>query len=315
VKRFVVVSLLVLLIPAVVAPSAFAADKTQLALAALQQSVDRLQADLRDMRSTTDERMGRLITLIEQQTATVNKLSGAMDQVQRNVQDTVSRAMATQGTKVDAVSGDVRALNETLATVTTQIRNLSQQVAALKSTMETMQAMPPPVAAQPVQAQPPPAPAPDILYGSAVKDLVAGNFGMAVSEFQDFLKAYPNSDQASEAQYNIGLAYFNWHKYDDALEAFKLVIDRYQKAPKAPDALYKRGLALIELNKPKAAEAEFNTLIKLYPRSDSARLAREQVKLLNQRGATAPPAAKPAAKAASKSTVRPASKTAVKRLR
>jgi len=241
VKNLVLVLLVVVVLLVLAAPPTFPADKqTMQEFALVKQALAQLQSDLRDMRSAVDERMGVMRGLVEQQSATVKALNTSLDGVQRSVQNTVT----AQGAKVDSVAGNVQAANDSLADVRARIDKLSQQMAAMRTALETLQA-PPPAPAQP--AQPAAPPDPKVLYQNAGKDFYAANYGMAMSEFQDYLKFYPTDEYASNAQFWIGEIFYRQGKFNEAIDAYNAVIDRYQNSNKTADAHLKKGMALVEL--------------------------------------------------------------------
>ncbi len=304
-KRFIVVLALALLVGLLSAPPIFPANKTETMLIQLQASVAQLQSDLRDMRSAMDERMGMMRQIVDQQSATVNKLNSAIDQVQRSIQGTVT----AQGAKVDTVANNMQALNDSMEDIKARVAKLSEQMTAMRTALETLQTAPPQapagtqqpgVAAQPGQqpqaAMQTPPPDPTILYQSALKDYQAGNYELALRGFQDYLKFYPKTDFAGNAQFYVGQTLYAQGKYADAIDAYNVVLDRYEGA-KTPDAHFKKGMALLQLKDRTGALAEFRTLVRRFPNSDAAKQAQEQIRLLNTRGAAQPPSSKkPAAK-------------------
>jgi tol-pal system protein YbgF len=273
VKRLVLVLLLVVVVLALAAPPIFPANKTETMLIQLQTAVAQLQSDMRDLRSAMDERMGMIRQLVEQQTATVNKLNTSIDQVQRSVQTTVTQTMTAQGAKVDAVAGNTQAIMDTLEDMKARVARLGEQMTTMRKAIETLQIPPP----QPAAPQPP---APDVLYDGAFRDYSGGNVELAMHGFQDYLKYYPNGDRASNAQFYIGEVYYRQKDYKSAIDAYNLVLDRYPDGNKTAAAHLKKGYALMEMNNPDAARAELNTLIRRFAGSDEARLAQERLKTL-----------------------------------
>ena len=97
-----------------------------------------------------------------------------------------------------------------------------------------------------------------------------------------YLRSFPRSDSADDAQYYIGECHYSDGKFADAIDAFNKVIVNFPKGDKAPDAYYKRGLALDRLAQPDRARESWETLIKTYPDSDLARLAKQNLDRLNR---------------------------------
>jgi tol-pal system protein YbgF len=106
----------------------------------------------------------------------------------------------------------------------------------------------------------------------------SNNYGAAIEAFTVFIKTYPASEYAGNAQYWIGECYYTQHDFKQALEAFNKVIDRYPKGKKVPDALLKVGFSQISLNEPAKARVTLESLIEKYPKSPAAAKARERMK-------------------------------------
>jgi len=60
------------------------------------------------------------------------------------------------------------------------------------------------------------APPADVLYNNALRDYNSGNFQLASQEFGDYLKYYPNTDLAGNAQFYLGDVAYRQGNYEDA---------------------------------------------------------------------------------------------------
>ncbi len=49
----------------------------------------------------------------------------------------------------------------------------------------------------------------------------------AINEFKTLIKEFPNSELCDDAEFNIGLCYFNMMQFEKAIESFNTVIDSY----------------------------------------------------------------------------------------
>ena len=254
-----------MLVVALLATPAFPVAKEVIQI---QAAVARLEADMRDMRSTLDERMGMMRQLMEQTTDAINKLNLVTEQVQRSIQGSV----AAQGAKVDSVGGRVEALQDSLEDVKARLSKLSEQVAQVRNAVETLQA--PPVPGQvPGAAQ-----TPEGLYQNALRDLQSGNLELAMQQFEDYLRYYPETDLAGNAQFYIGEVLYRKNKMREAIKAYDLVLERYPKGNKTAAAHLKKGFALMELKQRTAGRRELRELIRRFPRSAEAKLARQRLR-------------------------------------
>jgi len=133
-------------------------------------------------------------------------------------------------------------------------------------------------------------------YKAAYHDFTRGNYTLAIAEFREFVRRYPDASQADGAQYWIGESYFSMgraavsagqaEKAREALEQsvqeFRKVFVNYPRGRQVPTALYKEALALIELKQMKVAQARLQYLVDNFPQSEEAPLARERLKSLGE---------------------------------
>jgi TolA-binding protein len=117
----------------------------------------------------------------------------------------------------------------------------------------------------------------------------AGKGDLALSEFAEFLRLYPNDGNSKSVQFNIGDIHYNQPgKLDQAVKDFDLVIEEYSKDQViTPEAEFMKGMALKQLNRAKDAITAFRSVVADFPRSDEAAKAKAQ---LNAMGANASPA-------------------------
>lgn len=249
----------------------------------IQTAVARLEADLRDMRSSLDERMGMLRQLVEQSSTTMSRLNVAIEGMQRAIQGTVT----AQGTKVDQMFTNVQGVHDSLEDVRARLGKLSDQMAQLRGAVEAMQAPPPPA---PSAVTGPP-PSPEALYQTALRDLQGGNLDLAMKEFQEYLRAYPETELAGNAQFYLGEILARQGQLKEAVDAYDVVLERYPRGNKTAAAHLKKGFTLIQLNQRDAGSRELRELVRRFPSTEEAKLARERLKLMGD-GASRAPATK-----------------------
>ncbi|MBI1748363.1 MAG: tol-pal system protein YbgF [Acidobacteria bacterium] len=124
------------------------------------------------------------------------------------------------------------------------------------------------------------APPADELYTNAYKDFLSTAFDLSLQEFQDFLRFYPNSDRAPEAQYYIGESYYGLKRYGEAIKAFAEVTAKYPTAAVNAPALLKAGLAHFELGNRPDAINRLQTVIEKYPEAPEASIAKKRLELM-----------------------------------
>ena len=127
---------------------------------------------------------------------------------------------------------------------------------------------------------------PTRLYDMAWADYTAGSYDLAIEGFTSYVRSFPRSEFADNAQYDIGESYFQRGRLAEAVEAFGRVISTYPKSDVVGQAYYKRGMSYERLNQPDRAREAYDFLIKTAPDSDAGRLAKQRLDALEP-GATA----------------------------
>jgi tol-pal system protein YbgF len=115
------------------------------------------------------------------------------------------------------------------------------------------------------------------LYDQATTDLTQGRYAMALNGYRDYLRRYPDTDLADNAQYGAGECFFAQARFDSALVEYQQVGMRWATGDRAPAALYKVGLCQERLGRKDDAKQTFADLIKRFPQSGEAQLARDRI--------------------------------------
>ncbi len=253
----------------------------------LQTQVQALQDQMARMQQSFDERMGVMRQLIEGSTDKMNQINTGMADVQRALKAQQSEG----GTRVDQLSGQIQALNDSVDELKARLGKIANQLDAMQNAQTTLPAgnTTPGQPGQPqVQQQAPP---PDVLYNNALRDYNAAKYDLASQEFSDYLKFYPNTDLAGNAQFYIADLAYRQGNYEQAVKEYDKVLEQYPSGNKAAAAQLKKGYALLELGRRNDGVKELNSLIQRYPRSLEADQARKRLASL---GTGKPSAARPA---------------------
>jgi tol-pal system protein YbgF len=118
---------------------------------------------------------------------------------------------------------------------------------------------------------------PKQLYDAAYLDLTKGKYDLAITGFSNYLKYFPETEQADNAQYWLGECYYAKKNYTRAAIEFHKMLENYSTGDKVPSALYKLGLSLLELKSVGEANKYFEELINKYPDTQEAKLAKEKL--------------------------------------
>ena len=257
--KFVLVALLAVVVISSFGQSSLAGQKDRevqlkLALDELKAEVIVLGRQVRTMQETMDKNSGQLNTLVTQMVDNVN----AIRQAQSRIAEGSSGA-------IQSVSG----LGEQLSSTNQRIDRLSEQLAQVRKLVENLPKLPTFTQITPGN--------PDQLFAAAYGDYSRGNYDLAISEFRQYVETYPSSEMADNAQYWIGECYYSKKLLSEAIAEFDKVSLLFPKGDKVPGARFKKGVTLIEQGQVDAGRAELTALIKLYPRSNEAVLAKQQL--------------------------------------
>ncbi|MGE0453910.1 MAG: tol-pal system protein YbgF [Vicinamibacteria bacterium] len=223
---------------------------------------------------------------IERLQVQVAGLQGQLVSLQRAVEDTaremkrLSELVAEQNATTRRGVQEQRSSNEALQA---SLREVVERLGEISEQLQASRLQAPPVLSDgsPAGGAPQPglanAPAPRELYSQAYADFARGNYDIAIQGFQEYLRNYPDTDFADNAQYWVGECLYGKQKFDDAIEAWKALIRDYASSDKLPDARVKMGMALEKLGRRSQALLEYRFVVERYPNSPAARIARDKL--------------------------------------
>ncbi len=118
---------------------------------------------------------------------------------------------------------------------------------------------------------------------SPYADYAAGQFDLAVDGFQAFIRTFPTSPKAAEAQLYIGYSLYNAGRNTEAIAALQKVISDYPQSGSVSSAYYKLGLTYEALKQPDNARKAFETVVQKYPNSSDGVMAQQALERLKRR--------------------------------
>lgn len=240
----------------------------------LQTQVQQLQEQMATMRQAFDERMGVMKNLVEQNTDAANKTTAAITALQ----GTLQKQQGDSAGRVDQLSGQIQALNDTLDELKVRLAKVSKQLEDMQSAQQSLAASQQAAQSQAqAQAQAPP---PDVLYANALRDYNGAKNDLAAQEFSDYIKFYPNTDLAGNSYFYLAELQFRAANYKQAVTNYDQVLQNFPSGTKAASAQLKKGFALIELGQTDDGVQELRHLIQRYPKTNEAIQARERLKKL-----------------------------------
>ena len=269
--------------PLLVATVITAAGCADVSRQALQEDVAQLRRDLNSLTLAVHRGRGDTDTVV-----------GQLDRRTREQNADSAKQIAALGARADALSAEV-------ARVTARLDEMSQRVDSIgRSAPSGGNAPVPP----PARSGGAPAPSGSVAtaprasggagtaeesYQAAYLDFSKGLYPLAITEFRDFLRRFPDSALADSAQYWVGEAYFSMARatasqpdkarenLEQAVQEFRKVMVAYPRGSKVPTALYKEALALVELKQTALAQARLQYLVEHFPQSEEAPLAKERL--------------------------------------
>ena len=281
----------------------------------LQTQVQQLLDAVARLQQSNDERMGVLKDLVQQNSDSVNRMSVTIDALQKQITansaanggkiDTVTGQIQSLNDSLDEIKARMNRLEKVVNEVSSQnqtiipiIQSLPQGASgsAPGSAPAPGTTTPPAALAAPpapntmadasaIPATPPGrrsspatgAPPVDDVYKAALNDYMAARYSVALSEFSDITKTYPDSTLAGNAFYYMGEIDYRAARYKNAAADYDKLLEQYPDNNKIPAAHLHKGQALLELKQTEAGVRELRALIQRFPASPEATQARSKL--------------------------------------
>ena len=252
-----------------------------------------LMAELRMLQQHQQQLQQMVVALAD----TLKVVTGKMDEQA----STSRKALADQKLLVEGMTDTVRVLREKADDTNVRLSSITQELESIRQNISS-QPQPTPVTTDPAADPgtpgtspvppaggapstsnlPPPNVSPQRTYDAAFSDYAGGQYDLAIDGFQTFLKFFPRSPLADDAQLNIGNALYNAGKFRDAVGAYQRVISDYPKSDSIPAAYYKLGLSYNQLKEPELARKAYQTIIENHPGAPEHTLAVQALQRLGK---------------------------------
>ena len=281
------------------------------AVPARAQNREHLQmaADLRIVQEQQQEnaaQLDKLTKALGEVTETVKALSGRLD-----ASDAATRkALADEKAIIDNLNTQLRAINdrtsdtnvrlgtvrEDLGALTTALSSAIASFNAAAAALSASASSAPPAdgstsagpAPAPASATPAPTPvipraaapgiSPSRLFDTAWSDYTAGDMKTAATGFEAYLRDYPKSERAADAQFYLAESNVKLKKLPEAIAGFNAVIQNYPtNIDRVSNAYYRLGEVQRSLSQIEAARTAWETVVKKYPDSDWGILAKQRL--------------------------------------
>jgi len=244
----------------------FGVDEVSNEVKALQQRVDAIDARLVKIESALqdNQQMLNLLKEVETLKAELAKLRGQAE-VQLNQLDTLGKRQNDLYADLDQRVAD--------------LAKAARPAPAGEAEPATSGTAVPPAAATGDSPQPDPLDE-SRSYEAALALFRGANYPGAIAGFSGFMKAYPDSTLAANAQYWIGYSYYALKDYKTALAHQQKLLAVYPASNKVPDAMLNIAANQIELGDLAGARKTLEGLVAKHPGTQAATLAARRLSTL-----------------------------------
>ncbi|MBA3639092.1 MAG: tetratricopeptide repeat protein [Acidobacteriota bacterium] len=250
-----------------------AADKVHQQLLAEIRMLQEQQAQLQQM-------LGGLADTLKTMNAKIDDQTGA-----------TRKGFADQMLVINGISDGVRVLREKSDDTNVRLATMTQEIESMRQAIQSAPAAAPAAAVtiDPVTGAPTGAPpavptqpsssgvSPGKAFDAAFYDYTSGQHDLAIQGFEFYIREFPTSPRADDAQLGIGNSYYALGNYKEAVAAYQKVTAIYGQTDSAPQAWYKLGLSYEGLKQPELARRAYETVIKLHNAAPDAQLARQRL--------------------------------------
>ena len=213
--------------------------------------------------SSTEERVARLERILQARQQSEFQTQQRLDTLQQEVLD-LRGLNEQQGYQIDQMLQRQRQLYEEIANLT--VKSAQAPIVATSQTSSTSSSSTLGETAS---------------YEHAVNlVLKQRKYEEAIPAFRGFIKQYPDSTYAANANYWLGQLLYNKSDFEPAQQAFDTVVNRFKDSNKRADSLVKLGMIAEKVGKVSSAKVYYQQVIKEYANSAAARLAQQQLSAL-----------------------------------
>jgi TolA-binding protein len=249
-----------------------------------------MMADIRMLQEQTQELAVAVATMTQTLQALLqDSIKGVNGRLDAQA-DVTRKGFADQKVITDDMGKDLRAIRERVDDTNVRVSNVREEIEALRGSISAAPS-PGAISAAPTDPNAPQAPlpapttgtplstiglSPTRMFDTARADYAAGQWSLAITGFDAFLKTFPRSEMADDAQFLIGETNYAQNRWMDAVSAYTAVIQNYPMGDKVSEAYYKRGLAQERAGDLDAARESWNSVLQRTQESDPVRALAKQ---------------------------------------
>jgi TolA-binding protein len=248
----------------------------------IQRDVANMDDRVKQLQKALDEKTAALTAQLQESIDSNNKTASATAAMQRDLDQKLAEQqtklvapVATLGSKVDEMSGDLRSVAANVAELVRHMNALDEKIKDMSDALRSLNnpAPPPPKpdvpggTAQQAADGPPPGWSAELSYQNAYRDFSMKKDDLAIEELAQYVRYAPQSENAPNAQYYIGMIYFRGEDWENAAKAFDAVLEKFPANSKTPEAQYMKACSLMKAKHKTDAGKEFKAFIAKYPDS------------------------------------------------
>ena len=227
-----------------------------------------LKSDIEGRNQELRKQSAGLRAVLEEMNEDIRILSGRLEEMEHSMQQQQRKAEGLEKKRQERLDRLERRMDQNLE----HIRSMEQYL-NMESTKKSVAVTTPGISAKKPVSE-------EEIYRSAKQAFDQGDSEAARRGFQEFIKRYPKSKNADNAQFWIGEIYYREKWYEKAILEYQNVIEKYPQGNKVPAALLKQGLAFSSIGDRANAKLILEELNRKYPKSNEAQVAAETLKTL-----------------------------------
>ncbi len=246
----------------------------------------------------SSEEQRELLGRVRDTHARIARLEKSVDQSLAEVNEETRRARADMNESLKTVVDEMQRTRGQVDENTYYLRELAQKLDAVKYSPRAGAVQP----SEPVgvREQPSAEPArvaaaqpagplltpanPEEDYRRAKQDYDRGNLELAKLEFEEYLRLYPDSELAPNAQFWLAECYFKSNELQRAVDEFKKVYTEFPENVKTADAMLNQAYAHLRLEQNEEAVRLLKRVLSDYPVSPAAQSAKIKLDALAKSG-------------------------------
>ena len=245
----------------------------------IQSNIGTMQSDIDAVRTSLADTRANL----QQMQRDISAIRERIDETRVQVGREIGQTSRDGDQRVKTLESRLLKLEEDAKAQAEHLKNREAEIKQLKEAAQSAQA------AQAAQANAPDGYAEAALGESdgARRDFDSGwrlferkDFRSAAGRFREFVKKYPKSRIAANAQYWLGECHYGLKEYDKAIVELDEVRRRYPQSEKVPAALLRQGFAFAELGEKLNARLVLQDVVERYSQSPEALMAKQKLKSL-----------------------------------